>query len=84
MARDGDAIAVEHLRAAPVFFRDFVRRQAAWRSVASNASSAQVMGDELCLATGEFACCTCSRSLANVVLLGDDEHQYNKYFWSHW
>lgn len=76
MARDGDAIAAEHLRAAPVFFRDFIERQAKWLSVAANAATAHVMDADMGPANGEFACCTCGRSLANVVLMDAGEKQY--------
>ncbi len=76
VVRDGDAIAAEHLRASPVYFGDFIARQAKWLSVASNAENAQVMGDGMSPETVEFACCVCFRSLANVVLIGTGDKQY--------
>lgn len=53
---------MEHLRAAILYFRNFVAREAAWLGRASNAASASP-------ADGEFACSVCLRSLANVVLI---------------
>ncbi len=70
-ARD-DVIATEHLRAAVAavpYFRDFVRREAAWLLLASNAASAALMDAKESPEDGEFACSVCSRSLANVVLI---------------
>ena len=53
---------MEHLRAAILYFHNFVAREAAWLGRASNAVSAIP-------ADGECVCSVCLRSLGNVVLI---------------
>ena len=71
-----DAVAKEHLKAAKIFFTDFVAQQEQLLARAANTGEIETMAEDVSRHQ-EWACSKCSRSLANVVLVGlDDEKPY--------
>ena len=77
LARSGDSVAAEHLRAAKPFFRDFVDRQMRWASRGVREPSVPATMEEVEAATyEEFVCSVCFQSLANIVLTAPDGLRY--------